>query len=102
MKIIPIQSVPNQTFSVTLDGQTVTCKIYQRTPGLFFDLSLSGTSIVSGVICRNMVPLVCRDYAGFAGNLIFMDQQGESDPDYTGLGDRYQLAYLTAEEYALL
>jgi hypothetical protein len=39
---------------------------------------------------------------GFIGNLLFVDTQGSSDPTYDGLGSRFSLVYLTAEEYALI
>jgi hypothetical protein len=34
--------------------------------------------------------------------LLFIDSQGSADPSYDGLGDRFALVYLTAEEYALI
>ena len=43
-----------------------------------------------------------RGYTGFIGNLLFIDTQGNSDPSYDGLGSRFSLVYLTAEEYALI
>lgn len=66
------------------------------------DLNVDGVDIVVGVIARDAVPLVCREYAGFAGNLLFIDTQGSSDPSFDGLGSRFTLVYLTAAEYALL
>ena len=69
---------------------------------MFVDINVNGADVVTGVIARDAVPLVCREYAGFSGNLVFIDTQGNSDPVYDGLGSRYSLVYLTAEEYALI
>lgn len=69
---------------------------------MFVDINVNGVDVVTGVIARDVVPLVCREYAGFSGNLVFIDTQGNGDPVYDGLGSRYSLVYLTAEEYALI
>lgn len=102
MQEIPIQPVPSQIAKVVLGGQNCQILIYQKPQGLFVDINADGSDIVTGVIARDAVPLVCREYAGFVGNLIFIDTQGASDPTYDGLGSRYSLVYLTAEEYALI
>jgi hypothetical protein len=39
---------------------------------------------------------------GFIGDLIFIDTQGTSDPNYTGLGSRFLLAYLSPTDLATL
>lgn len=102
MQEIPIQPVPSQIAKVVLGGQNCQILIYQKPQGLFVDINADGSDIVTGVIARDAVPIVCREYAGFVGNLIFIDTQGASDPAYDGLGSRYSLVYLTAEEYALV
>ena len=45
------------------------------------------------MLCLNLVGLVRSAYLGFIGQLAFFDTQGTSDPDYSGLGTRYQLVY---------
>jgi hypothetical protein len=50
--------------------------------------------ILSGVLCENVNRLVRNSYFGFLGDLAFLDNQGTSDPFYTGLGTRYSLIYL--------
>lgn len=102
MQQIQIQPVPAQVLKVVLDGQNCQLSIYQKPQGLFFDLSVDGTSIVAAVVCRDAVPVVCRNYAGFSGNLLFIDTQGSSDPEYTGLNSRFQLVYLTEAEYEII
>jgi hypothetical protein len=102
MLSIPLQPVPSQSTKVILDGQNCQILINQRTQGIFVDVNVNGVDIVTSVIARDAVPIVCRDYAGFAGNLLFIDNMGNSDPSFEGLGDRYSLVYLTAAEYDLV
>lgn len=102
MQTIPLQPVPTQATKVVLGGQNVQLLIYQKPQGVFVDINADGTDIVVGVIARDAVPLMCRDYLGFIGNLLFVDTQGNADPSYDGLGSRFSLVYLTAEENALI
>lgn len=102
MQTIPLQPVPTQATKVVLGGQNVQLLIYQKPQGVFVDINTDGVDIVVGVVARDAVPLMCRDYLGFIGNLLFVDTQGNSDPSYDGLGSRFSLVYLTAEEYALI
>jgi len=102
MQSIPLQPVPAQLTKVVLDGQNCQILLSQKTQGLFVDLNVDGVNIVTGVIARDAVPLVSREYAGFSGNLIFIDTQGVSDPQSSGFGDRYDLVYLTSEENDLI
>ena len=98
MQIVPLNPVPNQTLAVSLAGQN--CQITLRTTayGLFMDLYSSNQAVVLGVICQNLNRIVRSLYLGFAGDFVFLDTQGESDPVYTGLGAQFQLIYLSPDE----
>lgn len=98
MFVIPLTSVPSQKLSALLAGQNCQIKVYQKTTGVYLDLSINDSPIVSGVICRDRVVLVRDTYLGFTGDLAFFDTQGTSDPTYDGLGARYQLVYLSPGE----
>lgn len=94
MKTIQIAAMPSQSFSSVLGGQNCQIKIYQKSTGVFIDVAVNNTPIISGVICRDRVKLVRQSYLGFIGDLAFCDTQGVSDPEYTGFGSRYRLVYL--------
>ena len=47
---------------------------------MFVDINVNGADVVTGVIARDAVPLVCREYAGFSGNLVFIDTQRKRRP----------------------
>ena len=58
------------------------------------DVYANGNLIVAGVICENVNRIVRDLYLGFVGDFIWIDNQGSTDPVYTGIGARYSLAYL--------
>lgn len=101
MQTVPLQPVPAQQLQIVLGGQNCQIAVYQKMSGLYVDLNSNGDDISVGVIARDVVPLTVS-YSGFIGNLLFTDTQGSQDPTYEGLGSRYQLVYLTADEYAQL
>ena len=80
MQTVPLQPVPSQSTKVVLGGQNCQILIYQKPQGCFVDINADGVDIVVGIIGRDAVPLVCREYTGFIGNLIFIDTQGSDDP----------------------
>lgn len=95
---VPLQSTPSQTLKIVLDGQNVQIALYQKTQGMFIDINSDGVDIVVAQVCRNGVSLIGREYMQFSGTLMFVDIQGVSDPDYTGLNTRYVLLYATQAE----
>jgi hypothetical protein len=100
MQQIPLQPVPSQTSQVVLNGQQCAISVYVKSQCMFFDLALSGSPIAYAVQVKNLVSLVPTSYLGFTGWLVFLDTQGTEDPEYSGLGTRWLLLYLTAEDLA--
>lgn len=98
MLVVPTRPVPNQTFHVLLGGQDCTLNIYQRTTGLFMDVLVGGVQIIGGVVCQNLNRIVRSLYLGFIGDLAWVDLQGNLDPNFTGLGFRWFLVYLSPAE----
>ncbi|KWE25721.1 phage baseplate plug protein [Burkholderia territorii] len=100
MLILPITAKPAQNFSVLLAGQNCQISVYQKTTGMYLDLSVNNAPIKSGIACRDRVLLIRHAYLGFVGDLTFFDTQGVADPEYAGLGTRWQLVYLEAGDFA--
>ena len=92
-QIIPLTTVASQSFTVLLGSQQCAINVYQLSTGLYCDIVVSNNPIVSTMLCLNLVGLVREAYLGFTGQLFFFDTKGTSDPDYSGLGTRYQLVY---------
>lgn len=98
MKIIPLKSVPKQTFQIVLSNQLTQFNIYTTVGGLFIDVLVNNLPIMYGTICQDRNLIVRDRYLGFSGDIMFFDTQGENDPTYDGLGSRYFLAYFTDDE----
>jgi hypothetical protein len=104
MLIVPLQPVPSQTLTSLLSNQNCRINVYQKAFGLYFDLTvptIQTDPIVAGIVCRNANRLIRYAYLGFVGDFSFFDLLNTampSDPDYTGLGGRFQLVYLEASD----
>lgn len=94
---IPLKQVSSQSLSVLLGAQECVIKLYHR-GSLYADLYVSGINIFRGVPCRNRIGLKLYDYLNFNGNLVFIDLDGEEDPDFKGLDERFILLYLDENE----
>lgn len=98
MQIVPLNSSPNQTLTIGLNNQACQIAVYQRFFGLFCDVFVNDEIIIAGVLCQNLNRIVRNLYLGFSGDLMFFDTQGNSDPDYTGLGSKFVLVYLSPDD----
>jgi hypothetical protein len=98
MQTVPLQAVPNQTLQIVLANQSCVLSIYQAPAALFMDVYVNDVPIVLGVICQNLNRIVRSLYLGFVGDFVYLDTQGTSDPNYSGLGARFQLIYLAASD----
>lgn len=97
---IPLASVANQTIAVPVAAQNCRVSVYQKTTGLYMDVLVDDQPIILGVICQDRNRIVRDVYLGFIGDFVFYDTQGNKDPVYTGLGARYRLLYISADELA--
>ena len=99
---VTLQPVPSQRLQILLGGQQCEIAVYLRGTYLYVDVTVNGASISAGILARNQIPLVPTAYLGFTGYLLFTDTQGTEDPQYTGLGSRWQMLYLTQGDLATL
>lgn len=100
MNYIPMQPIAAQTFSISLGGQSCQITLYQKSTGLFMDLSANNVVIFTGIVCRDRDFMVRYEYLGFGGDLAFMDTQGSDNPTFAGLGSRYLLGYFSPVDLA--
>jgi hypothetical protein len=92
LKSIPlVAGIASQGMSVQLASQAVGMVLSQKRTGLFADIHVGGVPAALGVLVRDGVPLLRAAGADLPGNLAIFDMHGSSDPDYTGLGDRFKL-----------
>lgn len=103
MQVVRLMPIPHQSLNVRLDGQYFKLSIYQKGSSIYADAECSGQDVVRFVPCLNLTPILRREYIGTRGNLLFVDTEGADDPyDHSALGTRWQLLYLTDEEFAAI
>lgn len=100
MQYIELQQIPSQEFNIVLAEQNCTIKIYQKESSTFTSLSIDDTIIWEGIITHSFINCKPFDYLKFNGVLVFVDLYGADDPDYTLYNTRFQLIYMTDDEYA--
>lgn len=100
MITVPLKATPSQVVNANLGGQDVTIRVYQKMFGVYADVLLSGALVIGGILCQNLKPLVVNTYFGFIGDLVFYDNQGTTDPFYSGLGSRFILVYVVPSDLA--
>jgi hypothetical protein len=114
--ILPLQPVPSQTLNAFLNGQALSLNVYTLDtedggPPIFVDVYSAGQLIIGGVRGLVGVRIVRDSYlwgsAGTAGDFIFDDTTpdpdlGPQDPQYAGLGARWQMLFLFPGELSPL
>lgn len=94
MRTVSLVPQKSQSVSVNLAGQQCTIRLIQRESFMYMDLTVNGNPIMQGVPCLYGNRMVRYSYLGFAGDLVFLDNVGQKDPYWEGLGIRYILYYI--------
>lgn len=98
MRTIPLEPQKSQAVSVDLAGQRCVIRLIQRESFMYMDLTVNGNPIMQGVPCLYGNKMVRYSYLGFQGDLVFLDNVGQLDPAYDGLGGRFILYYIEESE----
>lgn len=101
MRIIDIDPIPNQEFSVTVDGNRWDFVIKEAVSSMICDLSLNDEVILSGARIVTGTPIIPYEYLRRQGNFIILTENEEL-PYWTKFGVNQQLIYASAEELSLL
>lgn len=101
MRIIDIDPIPNQEFSVTVDGNRWDFVIKEAVSSMICDLSLNDEVILSGARIVAGTPIIPYEYLRRMGNFIILTENDEL-PYWTQFGVNQQLIYSSAEELSLL
>ncbi|MDS0977541.1 hypothetical protein OSC12_14870 [Citrobacter portucalensis] len=98
MRTVSLVPQKSQSISVNLAGQQCTIRLIQRESFMYMDLTVNGNPIMQGVPCLYGNRMVRYSYLGFVGDLVFLDNVGQKDPYWEGLGERYILYYIEESE----
>ena len=83
---IPLDAYPNQTASTTINNIRWSIELNTRLGRLYATVS----NDADGVVVRNRL---CLDGIFITKNFVFIDQDGNQDPVYDGLGSRFVLVW---------
>lgn len=98
MRSVSIEPVKSQVISVELAGQRCAIRMIQRESFIYMDLSVNDRPVMQGVPCLYGNKMVRYSYLGFKGDLVFIDNVGQKDPSFEGLGSRFSLYYIEESE----
>ncbi|CRY10502.1 phage baseplate plug family protein [Yersinia enterocolitica] len=98
MNVITLENKKSQSIFITLEGQSCLIRLIQRDSSIYMDLTVNGDPILQGVPCLYANKIVRYKYLGFRGDLFFLDNEGQSDPQWDGLADRFPLYFITEAE----
>lgn len=92
---VPLAATPIQTLAIVLNSQACEIALRQNGPNMYFDLTVSSAPVVMSKIVRNKQRLCLgAKYRPFIGDFLFFDTQGDTQPEFSGLGSRYILYYV--------
>ena len=101
MTEVPLIATPNQELAIELEEQDCTIQVRQLGNYTYLTLWVDSTLIVENAICMPGVAILQGYIQGFKGNLVLVDSSDANSrhvSDYTGLGSRFLLLYLTEAE----
>jgi hypothetical protein len=96
MQQIPLQAVPNQEFSITLDDDLYDLTIKTMDNITCVSIVRNGIDIIDNIRCVPFAPVMPSRYEE-TGNFAFVTSNGEL-PYYTQFNVTQQLIYLSAAE----
>lgn len=96
---ISLAATPSQTLSIVLANQACEISLRQNGGNMYFDLRSGGVDIVRTRIVRNkQLLLLDAKYRKFRGDFLFLDTLGDTQPEYSQLGTRYVLYYVSPDD----
>ena len=96
----PIQAIPNQEFSITLNGNVYDIGIGATAGVMSVSISLNGTLLVESLHAAACAPLIPAEYLEDGdGNFMFLTANNQL-PNYTQFNVTQSLLYFSAAELA--
>lgn len=101
MRVIPLSSVPNQSFSVQLDGNRWDFVIKQANASMVVNLTLNDEIILMGSRVVSGTPLIPYQFLQGSGNFILLTEDEEL-PEWSRFGIDQQLIYGSFDELSAI
>lgn len=98
MQIVPIQAIPNQDFSITLQNNLYQIGIHATNGVMSVSMSINGDDIMDNIRAVAGSPVIPSQYLEQGnGNFLFLTANYQL-PDYTQFNLTQSLAYFSAAE----
>lgn len=97
---VPIEPVPNQSFSVQLDGRRFALRLKECNGGMVADVTIDGAAVLLASRLVAGTPVIPYRYLE-AGNFV-LTTDAEALPDYEQFGVTQLMLYLSAAEIEAL
>lgn len=97
MRLVPLQAIPNQRLTLTLDGNRWDLTIKQARTSMIADVTLNDTPVMQGVRFCVGTPLIPYRYLQGAGNFLLL-VDNEQLPDWRQFGASQVLVYVSPGE----
>ena len=97
-QLIPLEPIPQQSFSIRLENRRYDVKIRFTSNVMTGDVVRDGVTIIQGIICTAEGPLLPYRYMEDESGNFFWQTENEELPDYTLFGDTHLLYYFTNAE----
>lgn len=89
---IPLLPTPNQVVNTTINDKAIEVSLALRKNNrLYATISINNETIISSRVCLDRTALTPEWYKNKNMVFTFVDSQGYTDPEYSGLGSRYNL-----------
>lgn len=95
---VPLQSIPSQNFTITLDGNLFEITIKETAGVMAVSLVINGVDTIDNLIAASGAPIIPAQYLE-AGNFMFLTANNQL-PYYTQFNVTQSLFYFTAAELA--
>lgn len=95
---VPISAIPNQSFSITLDGNLFEIVLRYTNGVMSASMTINGVDTIDNIRCVAGSPLIPSQYEE-AGNLLFLTENYQI-PIYSQFNISQKLVYFTESEIA--
>jgi hypothetical protein len=102
MRLIPLQAVPNQSLSFTLDDNRWQIRIAQAVTSMFMDITINDEVVILGTRIPGDDFIIPYPYIGLRHGNLMLTTQNERMPDWNRFGLTQQLFYWSPEEMEAL
>jgi hypothetical protein len=100
--VIPIENIPNQSLSITLDNIRYDLRFRNVGVMMILDLTINDEPIITGIRVVGGLPIISEKYLKCCGgNFIFLTELGDI-VSWDKFGITQTLIYLTVDELELL